>query len=77
MDAGFAEVHRANMSKLDDCGHCDGYGDVPASYAGGDPKPCVVCKGLGKVVLLRGDGKIMKGSKYAAPDLALIIEQTP
>jgi hypothetical protein len=71
MDAGFAEVHRSNMSKLADCPTCHGYGAKAVSS--GDFVDCAPCKGSGKKVVRREDGKVMKSVDFDPPRLAVVL----
>ena len=57
----FMEVHEANMAKGTPC-DCNG-------YLSGCPK----CKGSGRIVTRRADGKVMKPVGWKAPDIKLMI----
>jgi DnaJ-class molecular chaperone len=68
IDDAYAEVHRSNMSKLERCPACRGDG-LHHDGIGVLYENCPTCNGTGRVVLRRGDGKILKGSEYTPPDM--------
>ncbi len=63
IDECFAEVHRSNMSKLEDC-DCTKVNFI--DY-------CMHCKNERKVPIYREDGKVLKGSHYSPPQLSAIL----
>lgn len=67
LDRVFDEVHRANMTKSDICDYCHGYGNL-------DPNSevkvsCRNCRGTGRIVLRRPDGKILKPAGWTPPNI--------
>lgn len=75
LDRVFEEVHKSNMTKLWTCERCNGSGCDTIPYPDADKKSCQCCrecKGEGKVIKLREDGKILKPPTYQPPDLSFI-----
>lgn len=65
------EVHRSNMSKRAPCPDCrDGY---PLFRRREKDQRCQTCMGKGKVVLMRDDGKVLKGPDFFLPDIAGVL----
>jgi len=62
LEACFAEVHRANMAKLE-CDWCCGRGDAR----------CAGCHGTGRRVNRAADGRIMKPAGWQPPELGKIL----
>jgi predicted HAD superfamily Cof-like phosphohydrolase len=61
------EIHRANMAKVE-CEDCLGKGThAPAGHP--TPAPCGPCKGTGKVLKKRADGKTLKPKQWTPPDI--------
>lgn len=77
LEACFAEVHRANMDKVPECGECFGKGVEPADYweggytMGGDK--CRECEGTGRIINRDATGRIIKPDGWRAPDLGKIL----
>ena len=69
LEACFAEVHRANMAKLE-CEECRGWGILRESVPSGI---CAACDGTGRHVRRSPDGKILKPKHWQPPDLGPIL----
>ncbi len=71
LDAVFEAVHRSNMTKLWDCDSCtDG-----EYWIDGTMYDCSECKGTGKMVRYREDGKVLKPPTYEPPDIQKVISE--
>jgi len=71
LEACFAEVHRANMAKLE-CIACEGKGRIfgeDRAYT----HECCVCNATGRIVNRTPDGKIIKPAGWQPPDLGPIL----
>jgi predicted HAD superfamily Cof-like phosphohydrolase len=68
LDRVFEEVHRSNMEKAVACSTCLGAGSIPRTGASGIRK-CPVCNGLGRIVLRRPDGKVLKPEGWQPPNI--------
>lgn len=74
-DEAFEAVHRANMQKAPKCEACYGFGyRIVDAAAGSYRDDCEKCAGVGRIVLRRDDGKVMKPVGWQAPDIAAILE---
>jgi predicted HAD superfamily Cof-like phosphohydrolase len=72
LEACFAEVHRANMAKLLECGRCEGKGRIfgeDRAYT----HECFECNGSSRRVKRTPDGKIIKPTGWQPPDLRPIL----
>jgi predicted HAD superfamily Cof-like phosphohydrolase len=72
------EVHRSNMAKSLPCSECHGRGDVPHYFEGhfnGGWENCPSCKGAGRIVKRREDGKILKPDTWTPPDIAGVLRK--
>lgn len=78
LDAGFAEVHAANMRKLPPCGSCKGTGVLGVTADGHEPEivTCGDCDGTGRgKPVLRTDGKVLKPAGWTPPSMKVAIRQ--
>lgn len=57
-------IHRANMTKSSPCANCGGYGVTQILGEG-----CRNCRGTGRIVKKRADGKVEKPSSFQPPDI--------
>lgn len=67
-----AEVHRSNMAKAVECLSCWGTGfeiDEAEGHGYKSDRPCVPCRGTGRIVKLRPDGKGLKPDGWQPPDI--------
>lgn len=65
LTAVWGEVHRSNMSKFPLCSDCEGFGIDDSTLV-----ECPNCKGRGRVILRREDGKILKPPTWTPPNVA-------
>lgn len=65
-------IHAANMRKGWPCEACHGTGqDLDI----GEPTACKPCKGAGRVVRKRADGKVLKPEDWSPPDIAGVLRR--
>lgn len=65
IEGAFAEVARANMSKLFKCQHCNNGNAMDDGYAA-----CSHCFGIGLLVIKDGNGKVVKPQNWTPPDVS-------
>lgn len=83
LDRVWAAVHAANLAKFPTCADCAGTGRVriqvsPAVsfFSGYNETPevnCLLCAGVGRIVLRDEHGKVQKPDGWTAPDVAAIL----
>lgn len=62
------EIHRTNMNKRVVCAACGGCGD---DHQGGK---CPTCRGKGRILLRRADGKTLKPSGWTPPEIDRVLQ---
>lgn len=66
VEGAAGEVARANLSKLEECCHCGGTGEISGEYPG---MPCPACGGTGLVAIKDENGKVKKPEGWTPPNI--------